>query len=256
MTVIRSIVMSFAMFSTIPMPHIEWNDKSMRYSLATFPLVGVVIALLLWAWTAISSYFGFGQMIYALGLLLIPLLITGGIHIDGFADTTDALASHAEAEKKRQILKDSHIGAFAGIGIAAYLISYFAIATELVPSTYTTLCICLAPVLSRTMSGIVSITFPGNSAQGLLHTFRDATGKKGALVALAIIFAGCMVYAFVAISWMVGLGLIVAIVLVSTYLYFMSRRQFGGMSGDLAGFYLQILEIVFLIVFVIFERLV
>jgi adenosylcobinamide-GDP ribazoletransferase len=252
--------MAFSMFSTIPMPHIEWNEKSMRYALAAFPLVGALIAVLLGIWMWICSALGLDRLIMGLGVMLIPLAVTGGIHIDGFSDTVDALASHAEPEKKRQILKDSHIGAFAGIGIGAYLISYFAIACQLyygpLSLQFTICCLCLAPILSRTMSGIVSISFPGSGHKGLLQTFRDSTSKRGALIFLFILLAACLVFAFACISWMVGLGLVIVIVLVTTYLYFMSRHQFGGMSGDLSGFYLQVLEILFLVVFAIVEGLV
>ena len=261
MTVLRSIVMAFSMFSTIRMPQIEWSERSMRFMLAAFPLVGVVIGLLEWAWMAIGMAFSFDRMVMGLGLLVIPLLVTGGIHIDGFADTVDALASHAPVEKKRQILKDPHVGSFAVIGIGAYLIAYFAFACQLDFSwgpggTFTTMCVCLAPVLSRTMSGIASIAFPGSGGEGLLSTFRASASKRPALIALAIVAAGLLVYAFICISWVLGLFLVGCIALVSLYLFFMSRRQFGGMSGDLSGFYLQVLELAFLISFAIVERIV
>ena len=50
------------------------------------------------------------------------LLVTGGIHLDGFMDTTDARSSYGDREKKLAILKDSHVGAFAVIGCSFYLI--------------------------------------------------------------------------------------------------------------------------------------
>ena len=261
MTVLRSIVMAFSMFSTIRMPQIDWNERSMRFMLAAFPLVGVVIGLLCWAWMAIGSVFAFDRMIMGLGLLVIPLLITGGIHIDGFADTVDALASHADQEKKRAILKDPHVGSFAVIGIGAYLIAYYAFACQLDFSwgpgcTFSTMCVCLAPVLSRTMSGIVSIAFPGSGSAGLLQTFRESASKRPALIVLAIVCAGLLVYAFICISWVLGLFLVGIIAVCSLYLFVMSRRQFGGMSGDLSGFYLQVLELVFMVAFVLVERIV
>lgn len=261
MTVLRSIVMAFSMFSTIRMPRIEWSEKSMRFMLAAFPLVGVVIGLLLWGWMALCAFFSLDRMIMGLGVMGIPLIITGGIHIDGLSDTIDALASHAEPERKRAILKDSHIGAFAGIGIAAYLIAYYAFACQLqyessVAYVFSTACICLVPVLSRTLSGIVSIAFPGSGGEGLLKTFRDSASKRAALVVLAVLLAALLVYAFLCISWVMGLGLVIVAVVASVYLYVMSRRQFGGMSGDLSGFYLQVLELGFLVAIAIVERIV
>jgi len=210
---------------------------------------------------ALCTFFSFDRMVMGLGVMGIPLIVTGGIHIDGLSDTIDALASHAEPARKREILKDSHIGAFAAIGIAAYLIAYFAFACQLRYSTgldyvFSTACICLVPVLSRTMSGIVSIAFPGSGSEGLLKTFRDSASKKPALIALIVVLAALMVYAFLCISWVMGLGFVIVIAAVSAYLYVMSRRQFGGMSGDLSGFYLQVLELAFLVAIVIVEGIV
>ena len=54
--------------------------------------------------------------------MAVPLLVTGGIHLDGFMDTTDARSSYGDMEKKLAILKDSHVGAFAVIGCSFYLI--------------------------------------------------------------------------------------------------------------------------------------
>lgn len=254
MTALRSIVMAFSMFSHIPMPRIEWDDKSMRYMLAAFPLVGVVIALLLWGWLALCDAVGFGALMRAAGIVVIPIVVTGGFHLDGLADTADALASHAEPQRKREILKDSHLGAFAAIWLGVYLVAYVAFASELLPGATTTLGVCLAPVLSRTMSGIVSSVFPSKASQGLLHTFRDASKKRGTLVVLAVFAAACLAYAFVLLPWQVAVAIIVAVAVCTIYLYVMSQRQFEGITGDLSGCYLQLVELAVVIAIVIAER--
>ena len=59
---------------------------------------------------------GCGLFLQAAGFTLLPVVVTGGIHLDGFGDTLDALASHAEPERKREILKDPRAGIFAVIG--------------------------------------------------------------------------------------------------------------------------------------------
>ena len=64
----------------------------------------------------------------AAGFALIPVWITGGIHLDGYADTCDALSSYGDREKKLEILKDPHCGAFAVIRLCSYFLAYFACA--------------------------------------------------------------------------------------------------------------------------------
>ena len=43
MIVLQTIAVAFAMFSAIPVPQFEWNEKNMRYAMCAFPLIGVVI---------------------------------------------------------------------------------------------------------------------------------------------------------------------------------------------------------------------
>lgn len=257
MTVIRSIIMAFAMYSSIPMPKIEWSEKSMRYTLAAFPLVGVVISALMALWLYLASILQADKMVSGLVLLLIPLVISGGIHVDGLADTIDALASHATPERKHEILKDSNIGAFAGIGIGAYLIAYFVVVSQLQFEgdawIQTAQMVCLVPILERTMSGIASITFPGSSSEGLLETFRKGADKRGALIALFVILAACIAYSFICLNLVVALVIVIATALVTVYVYVMSMRQFGGISGDIAGYFLQVLEIVLLAAIALLE---
>ena len=58
---------------------------------------------------------------------LLPLLVTGGIHLDGFLDVADARSSHQSRARKLEILKDSHVGAFAVIAMGCYLLLYTAL---------------------------------------------------------------------------------------------------------------------------------
>ena len=132
MSVLRSLVIAFACFSKLPMPRVDWEPRAMRYSMCFFPLIGLVIGLIIWGWLALAAWLDLGVLLRATGVLLVSLAVTGGIHMDGFADVVDAQSSHAEPERKRQILKDPHTGAFAIIGVAAYLLAYVALASELV----------------------------------------------------------------------------------------------------------------------------
>ena len=59
-------------------------------------------------------------------MVVAPIIITGGIHMDGFLDTQDALGSYQPRERRLEILKDSHAGAFAIISCAVYLMMYVA----------------------------------------------------------------------------------------------------------------------------------
>ncbi len=99
MPVIRSLLTAFSTYSCIPVPQVEWTEENRRYSMCFFPLVGAVIGLLLWGWLAVCDAFGVGPLLRGAVAALLPLFVTGGIHMDGFMDTSDALASWQPMEK-------------------------------------------------------------------------------------------------------------------------------------------------------------
>ena len=102
------------MYSKIPMPQFEWKEEDMRYMLCFFPWIGAVIGICLWLWAVLCEKAGIGMLAFTTIGSVIPILITGGFHVDGFMDTMDAFHSYQPREKKLEILKDSHIGAGRG----------------------------------------------------------------------------------------------------------------------------------------------
>ena len=75
---------AFSMYSKIPMPQFEWKDEDMRYALCFFPWVGAVIGVLWYLWKWICDRFAVGTLCYAVVGTAIPILVTGGFHVDGF----------------------------------------------------------------------------------------------------------------------------------------------------------------------------
>ena len=104
----NSFKIAFSMYSRIPVPGSEWTKEHMKYTLCFFPAVGVIVGLLVICWSDFSRFLDFGMPARTAGLTLIPVIVTGGIHMDGFMDTADALGSFRGKEKKLLILKDPH----------------------------------------------------------------------------------------------------------------------------------------------------
>ena len=91
---VKSLVIAFAMYSKLPMPRVEWDEKSLSRALWWFPAVGLAAGGLLWLWLRLSQLLGLSTVLCAAGALLLPVAVSGGIHLDGFCDTCDALSSH------------------------------------------------------------------------------------------------------------------------------------------------------------------
>ena len=173
MTVLQTIAVAFAMFSAIPMPQFEWSQKNMRYALCAFPLIGAVCGGL-WCLVGVLPV---PELVRAAGFCLVPVLVTGGIHLDGFADTCDALSSYGDAEKKLEILKDPHCGAFAVIRLCTYFILYFALCASVKFTVRFGVVWILALTLERAFSGLAVASFPMAKNTGLAHTFAEAADR-------------------------------------------------------------------------------
>jgi adenosylcobinamide-GDP ribazoletransferase len=175
--------------------------------------------------------------------VLVPIAITGGIHLDGFCDTCDALGSHQPREEKLQILKDSHVGAFALMGVACYLLLFVALWAEVsVHDGSAVAVLALIPVLSRTLSGLCAVTQQNARGSGLLATFTQAaalTRTRVVLVCWLIATAAGMVLS----NWQAGLGAFIASGLMLAWYLRMAKREFGGITGDLEGWFLQLCEL-------------
>ena len=235
MIVLQTIAVAFAMFSAIPVPQFEWNEKNMRYAMCAFPLIGVVIGA---AW-CVCGALPLPGLAKAAGFALIPVWITGGIHLDGYADTCDALSSYGDREKKLEILKDPHCGAFAVIRLCSYFLAYFALCTCVSFTPRVGVLWVLALVLERALSGLAVASFPMAKNTGLAHTFATAADKTVVRRALAVLAAVLCV----GMAALGGWALVLAALAVLWRYYAVSRKQFGGITGDLAGWFLQKAEL-------------
>ena len=242
MIVLETIAVAFAMFSAIPVPQPVWGLRNMRYALCALPLIGVVIGLAQALWLIAANWLCMPEMLRGAGMCLIPVLLTGGIHLDGYADTNDALASCAPPEKKQEILKDPRCGAFAVIRLGVWFVASFALCTSVRLDGPALACFGMGFVISRALSGWAVATFPLAKNTGLAHTFAtsaDRAAVRRVLLVLAILLAVCMC----AVGRVQGAAMAAAAFLVLLYYRRMSQKQFGGLSGDLAGWFLQTAEL-------------
>lgn len=231
MTVLQTIAVAFAMFSALPVPQFEWNEKNMRYAMCAFPLIGLVCGGL-WC---LCGVLPLPELARAAAFCLVPVAITGGIHLDGYADTSDALSSYGDREKKLEILKDSHCGAFAVIRLCCYFVAYFGLCGSVRFTPRAGLCWTLALVLERGLSGLAVAAFPMAKNTGLAHTFATAADRESVqkiLIVLSVLLAA----ALIALG---GGALVAAALLVLWRYHHVAVKEFGGITGDLAGWFLQ-----------------
>ena len=251
---LNSMFVALAMYSKLPVPQVEWQKKNMAYALAFFPVVGVFCGGWLLLWRFLADYLALGNFMWAVGAMLGPLLITGGIHLDGFCDVTDALSSWQTKERRLEILKDSHFGAFALIGCCCYLLVYLAVWTEIQPDYRACLFIGLGYVLCRVLSGLSIANLRCAKTSGLAATFAGNADRRGVTIFLLVWLAGVIVGLFCLNRFWALCSLAVA---AACFVYYrwLAYSHFGGINGDLAGWFLQILELAWLLLIFLLQRL-
>jgi adenosylcobinamide-GDP ribazoletransferase len=197
-------------------------------------------------WLCAAAQLRLGALLTGAVGCAIPILVTGGIHMDGFMDAVDALSSRKPREEMLKILKDSHVGAFAAMACALYLIADAAALSEL--PARESLALAASFVVSRAMSAFFMALLPAARPDGMARAVKDAQAEAGkdsvkrASVAWAVAFGLLMV-------WLAPASSILALgwAAVSVLYYMRVVGRFGGVTGDLAGWFLQVTELGFAI---------
>lgn len=241
----NSFKIAFSMYSKLPMPKSEWNRENLSHALIYFPWIGGLIGAGVYGifrlkeWCLLQEA-GVSEITFTVLMVIAPVLITGGIHMDGFMDTQDALSSYQTKERRLEILKDPHAGAFAILSCAVYFLCCMGIYASLTDRSVRAA--AMGFLLSRTLSGLSVVTFPQAKKDGLAATFAENAAKKTVKIVLSCYLA-VLLAAMAVIGKGPGIAAMAAAVLSFFHYYRMSVKNFGGITGDLAGYFLQMCEI-------------
>lgn len=268
MTLLRNIAVAFSMYSQIPMPVFEWKEGDMKYSIVFLPLIGLVIGMAEFIMLKILGLLQLSSGILAIVATLlwmaVPVILTGGFHLDGYMDVMDAIRSYKSKEEKLEILKDPHIGAFSVIALVLYGLLYFSCTLSVFEkSGYSMiftlgtgnldffgitgessriLIACLGFYMVRCLCSLTSILLTHAKKSGMLHNETKETGRTAIVIILLETILGIIFSLMVNITTtlVMATGL-----LIFTFTYNRKcKKSFGGVTGDTAGYYVVAGELV------------
>lgn len=235
-TWLHAFAMCQSMFCAIPFPCKIWDEEARDKMLQCLPLVGLEIGVIWCALGWLCRVLPLPGLLKGLALALYPFLVTGFLHLDGFMDVTDAVKSCRDLQRRREILKDSHVGSFAVIGVAMLLLGQF-VCMASVPGNAPLGVLCLIPAVSRCGSTLAVTMLPAMSTS----QYAGQKKNKGNVVVIAgmlalFLLAGvCLWGKFGLVP--VGTGVGYALALRKGY------KSLEGMNGDIAGYALTIGEL-------------
>ena len=219
-----------------------WTAEDFGRSTRFFPLVGLVLGICyaLAAWILISVL-GMRALTAAL-LLTLPLLLTGGLHADGFMDTADGVFSGRERERKLEIMKDSRVGSFGVVAFVLLMFLQFALLLDMSPPLLVSVFFVM-PIIGRMAMVLAVSCFPYARADGMGKTFADMADRR--TVAIAAVTTSVLV---IPIGLLATLALVIGIVFSLLFCRWMTAIL-GGVTGDVYGAATVLTETIVLVVF-------
>lgn len=237
----NSFKVAFAMFSKIPVPQAEWTKENMKYMFCFFPFIGTVIGAVFLAADYLGERLSLSPGLHTVLLVAVPVLITGGIHVDGLLDTADALSSWQERERRLEILKDSHAGAFAVITGCVYFLLCYGAYSQIAGDKKAVLLTAAGFMVSRCFSGIGVMALPKAKKSGTVAEFSrkaENIAVRNTLIVYLVILAVLMIF----IQPIAGATAFLSSLLIFLYYRHVAMKYFGGTTGDLSGFFLCLCE--------------
>lgn len=234
----KSILLMITFFTRIPVRYnYEYNEEDFIRGIKFLPLIGLIVGAIMYIPVFLQNVIH-GPII-ALLTWVIYIGITGGLHIDGLADTFDGLFSNRDKKKILEIMRDSRIGTFGVLGILLLII------WNLVFTSYIDLgFIILVPVVGRSAAILsASISQYAREGQGMGKAFVENCGTSEAV--LAVISSYLLGILFFKLQVLIVLTITYLVVLISTENI---KQKIGGMTGDTIGFIIEFSQGIFIFV--------
>jgi len=209
-------------------------------SLLFYPLVGLLFGVILWTVNWLLQ--GTPALLHAALLLSVWVLLSGGLHLDGLADSADAwLGGFGDRERTLTIMKDPRSGPIAVVTLVLVLLLKFTALLALIGQP-DSLALIIVPLIGRSALLGLFLTTPYVRAGGLGQALADHLPRSAGRQVLAVSALACVLIA--------GLSGVLAVVLAVVGFFWLRQvmlRRLGGTTGDTAGAMLELLEVAVLV---------
>ena len=216
----------------IPVPRGEYRLED---SVVWLPVVGLLLGGILAGVDWALSLIGIDQLVVSTVVVVLLLVLSGALHADGLMDTCDAVFGHASPEKRLEIMRDPHVGAFGVVGLVCVVALKIA-AVHALPAAIRPHTLVLAPTLGRWAIVLLATLFPYGRERGLGAPLKAAATPRTLAVASLLPLAGCLALGPVGVLC----GLIASVVALGLGRWLM--RLLPGLTGDSYGAACELVE--------------
>ena len=233
MNIVKGFFMAWGNFCIVPCPWRIWDDACRKQMLAMLPVLGLLMGVLWYGLAELLLWLCIPQMLTAAVLTVYPFFVSGFMHLDGYMDCCDAIFSRAPLEKKKQILKDSRVGAFAVIWVIVLFLMFFASMYSLIEAGASYMEFLIAvPVISRAV-GAACILAGRRLNVSQYESLERGSRKQIIFIAAFTVLITAACTAVTDIQVLVPLALCAVAGIISCM---RAARSLGGVNGDIAGY--------------------
>jgi len=234
--------MALSMFTVLPTPYVEWDDEGVKNMMKFYPVVGLIVGAIWSAAYYLMNIFNVSIILKSIFVMIVPFIITGMLHLDGFMDVCDAILSRRDREEKLRILKDSTTGAFAVISLVMLFFLQFGGIYSIFEKNVQFYVLILIPIVSRSGVAFFLLSRVTIKESTLGTYFKKGTNKIDRIIMLISVLIMFVISFFVLNLY--GILMIALIIIGITWAVEKCRKEFGGISGDVAGFALVVGEVI------------
>ncbi|WP_342559095.1 adenosylcobinamide-GDP ribazoletransferase [Metasolibacillus sp. FSL K6-0083] len=242
---LTGLLLSLQFFSVLPIKReLSLTKKNVTAMYILMPLLSLLTGGALIGFLTINNYWlQLSPLLTAAILVVGMIVITGGIHTDGFIDTSDAFFSYRDTEKRLTILEDPRVGAFGVLAVVCLLLLKVGFLYEALLREINLFYFIAIPLLARVAMLLYFITMKSAKTTGLAAYFKERVQTRAVIVA-------CVFYSLLVISFALYMGdwslLALYIMMLCSLLFYRhwSNKNFAGMTGDLLGALYEGMELV------------
>jgi adenosylcobinamide-GDP ribazoletransferase len=229
---LADIASAFGLLSRLPFPQTSRHRPDAAWA---WPLVGAVVGGLAAAAGSAALAAGLPMGVAAALVLATGAVMTGALHEDGLADSTDGLFGGWTRERRLEIMKDSHIGTYGTLALLLVALAKWSMIVDLLSqSAYGP--IVAAAALSRAPMAVLMAALPNARDKGLSHSVgRPSLAAAGIAVVLALVLAAPL-------GGLAG-AMVAGVIVASLWVALLARARIGGQTGDILGACQQMAEL-------------
>ena len=243
---INNFLLYFQFLTRIPINmNLDCSQENFKDGIFFFPVVGFFMGLVQWCTYKIMSNF-FNASITAVFVFILPIILTGGLHVDGLGDIFDGFfCFKGNSEKMLEVMKDSRIGTYSCVAIIVDLLLRYSLISTIIVSGYTYILIA-SPIIARL--SVVYICTIGKRAKKVssANIYINNTDAKGVILSFLLSFL--FVFKFIGIKY--SLILIVGALIMATLFNVVCNKKIGGLNGDSLGCNFEIVDVFTMLFFV------